>query len=55
MVSSGAGFDADQARWQLSEERKKLWPSNLLPDHNDAALVDAGEPGTPSSQCPTQL
>jgi len=31
----------DQARRQLGEERKQLRPSNLPPDHTNAALVDA--------------
>jgi hypothetical protein len=29
VVRRGAGFDADQARRQLGEERKQLRPSNL--------------------------
>ena len=41
VMRRGAGFDADQTGWQLSEERKELRPPDLLSDDYHAALVDA--------------
>ncbi len=40
-MGRSAGFDADQASREFSEERKELRASNLPSDHNGSTLIDA--------------
>src|ERR1700733_12688143 len=41
MMRRGAGFDADQARWQLLKEYQHVTPLELTADDDIASRIDA--------------
>jgi hypothetical protein len=51
MMRRGTGFDADQARRQLLEERQNVAPLNLAAKRNIALRIDAVNLEKQTSQC----